>query len=122
MKEHKSKNEELRASYNKKIDELAKAEVNQDQKDLFKKILEKADDADLQNIYQMLIQRVKVGFTFDAAPSVDQKAVALLVKDEEKSFINDKKNIDNQNILIIGENYDALKNLLIVEREREEWD
>ncbi|QVK02547.1 site-specific DNA-methyltransferase [Mycoplasma mycoides] len=105
--------------YINKINELTlNNELNQDQKNLIISILDKFDDNDinLHNVYQFLIKRVKLGFTFDIAPSVDAKQVAILSKDEKLSFKNSDK--DN-NVLIIGENYDALKNLKVVERERE---
>ena len=112
----------LLENYCKKIDELAPATFNEDQKILAKKILEKADEKDLQNIFQMLIQRIKIGFTFDVAPTYqkeDEQSVALLKKDENRSFKNYENTSNIENTLIIGENYDALKNLLVVERERE---
>ncbi|WP_434342434.1 hypothetical protein [Mycoplasma capricolum] len=105
--------------YINKIDNLVlNSELNYDQKNLIISILDKFDDNDinLQNVYQFLIRRVKLGFTFDIAPSVDAEQVAILSKDEKLSFKNSEK--DN-NVLIIGENYDALKNLIVVERERE---
>jgi len=112
----------LLENYCKKIDELAPATFNEDQKILAKKILEKADEKDLQNIFQMLIQRIKIGFTFDVAPTYqkeDEQSVALLKKDENRSFKNYENTSNIENTLIIGENYDALKNLLVIERERE---
>ena len=112
----------LLKDYCKKIDDLAPATFNEDQKILAKKILEKADEKDLQNIFQMLIQRIKIGFTFDVAPTYqkeDEQSVALLKKDENRSFKNYENTSNIENILIIGENYDALKNLLVIERERE---
>ena len=112
----------LLENYCKKIDELAPATFNEDQKILAKKILEKADEKDLQNIFQMLIQRIKIGFTFDVAPTCqkeDEESVALLRKDEQRSFENYENTSNIENTLIIGENYDALKNLLVIERERE---
>ena len=112
----------LLKNYCKKIDELAPATFNEDQKILAKKILEKADEKDLQNIFQMLIQRIKIGFTFDVAPTYqkeDEQSVALLKKDENRSFKNYENTSNIENTLIIGENYDALKNLLVIERERE---
>lgn len=112
----------LLKDYCKKIDDLAPATFNEDQKILAKKILRKADERDLQNIFQMLIQRIKIGFTFDVAPTYqkeDEESVALLKKDEQRSFKNYENTSNIENTLIIGENYDALKNLLIIERERE---
>ncbi|WP_265496322.1 type III restriction endonuclease subunit M [Mycoplasma mycoides] len=105
--------------YINKIDNLVlNSELNYDQKNLIISILDKFDDNDinLHNVYQFLIKRVKLGFTFDIAPSVDSNQVAILSKDETRSFKNSDK---NNNILIIGENYDALKNLIVAERERE---
>ncbi|SGA02285.1 Uncharacterised protein [Mycoplasmopsis arginini] len=109
----------LKEEYLKKAEDLSISnEINQDQKNLIKEIINKFDDNDknLQNVYQFLIKRVKLGFTFDVAPSVDSSQVALLVKNEKLSFQN--KFNENQNNLIIGENYDALKNLISIERER----
>ncbi|VEU81814.1 type III restriction endonuclease subunit M [Mycoplasmopsis arginini] len=110
----------LKEEYLKKAEDLSISnEINQDQKNLIKEIINKFDDNDknLQNVYQFLIKRVKLGFTFDVAPSVDSSQVALLVRNEKLSFQN--KFNENQNNLIIGENYDALKNLISIERERE---
>nr|WP_233742161.1 type III restriction endonuclease subunit M [Mycoplasmopsis agalactiae] len=94
-------------------------ELNQDQKDLIISIINKFDDNDpaLHNVYQLLIKRVKLGFVFDIAPSVNASEISLLKKDESLSFNND--NNKPANTLIIGENYDALKNLIVIERERE---
>ena len=114
--------ENLLKDYCKKIDDLAPASFNEDQKILAKKILEKADEKDLQNIFQMLIQRIKIGFTFDVAPTCqkeNEESIALLKKDEQRSFKNYENTSNIENTLIIGENYDALKNLLVIERERE---
>nr|WP_237076521.1 site-specific DNA-methyltransferase [Mycoplasma phocoeninasale] len=77
------------------------------------------DEKDLQNVFQFLVKRVKTGFKFDIAPTTDSKSVVVLEYDEKKSFHNILKQNENENTLIIGENYDALKNLLVLERERE---
>ncbi|MCR8966891.1 site-specific DNA-methyltransferase, partial [Mycoplasma zalophidermidis] len=106
--------------YINKINEISKHDINQDQKDLIINILKRTDEKDLQDVYQFLIKRVKIGFVFDEAPACKNTALALLKKDNEKSFINDMFNHQEfENTLIIGENYDALKNLLVIERERE---
>ncbi|WP_020002933.1 hypothetical protein, partial [Mycoplasmopsis synoviae] len=72
---------------------------------------------ELKNLYNLLIQRVKVSFTFDAAPGTLKDAISYLEKNEKLSFNNDFYKPKNQ--LIIGENFDALKNLILIERERE---
>ncbi|MGP1451555.1 MAG: type III restriction endonuclease subunit M [Metamycoplasmataceae bacterium] len=109
-------------SYLKDIDEMSKSLLNQDQKDLIKNILINTYNTKKENldaVFQLLIQRVKIGFTFDTAPSLNTTSVSLLKKDEKLSFVNNPLSKHNQNVLIIGENYDALKNLIVIERERE---
>lgn len=104
------------------IDNLNSFLLNQDQKKLIKEILVNTNNSnkeDLDNVFQLLIQRVKTGFVFDVAPSVDAKQIAILKKQEKLSFTNDLLNT-NKNTLIIGENYDALKNLLVIERQKEQ--
>lgn len=104
------------------IDNLNSFLLNQDQKKLIKEILVNTNNSNkenLDNVFQLLIQRVKTGFVFDAAPSVDAKQIAILKKQEKLSFTNDLLNT-NKNTLIIGENYDALKNLLVIERQKEQ--
>lgn len=104
------------------IDNLNSFLLNQDQKKLIKEILVNTNNSNkenLDNVFQLLIQRVKTGFVFDVAPSVDTKQIAILKKQEKLSFTNDLLNT-NKNTLIIGENYDALKNLLVIERQKEQ--
>ncbi|QBF34622.1 type III restriction endonuclease subunit M [Mycoplasmopsis phocirhinis] len=112
---------QLLKDYKAKIDELSVNDLNQDQKTICKMILDNlTDQSQLQNVYQFLMQRVKVGFRFDIAPDINNKMISILKFNEDKSFnLNDIQST-NQNSLIIGENYDALKNLLVVEREREQ--
>ena len=76
-------------------------------------------DEYIQNAYQLLNQRVNIWFTFDEATSTSKTNIALLVKDEKRSFTNNVMNAsDFENSLIIGENYDALKNLIQIEKIR----
>ncbi|WP_434337079.1 type III restriction endonuclease subunit M [Mesomycoplasma conjunctivae] len=104
--------------YKNDIKNMSKSLLNDDQKNLIIEILENSKSENLDNIFQLLIQKVKIGFTFDVAPSVDTTQVVLLTKDQKMSFVNDYSKHQNNN-LIIGENYDVLKNLLALERERE---
>lgn len=111
--------QQLIDEYIKKVNNTPDIELNQDQKELIKEILTKIDPKYIQNAYQMLNQRVKIGFTFDEAPSTSKTNIALLVKDEKRSFTNNVMNAsDFENSLIIGENYDALKNLIQIEKIR----
>lgn len=105
--------------YKKQIDEISSNDFNADQKKIAKEILEKFEDnEDLNKIYQFVTQRVRIGFVFDIAPEINSKAIAILKKNENMSFKFDE-NSSISNNLIIGENYDALKNLSFIERERE---
>ncbi|MGX9394989.1 hypothetical protein ACWXVP_01140 [Mycoplasma sp. 1781] len=110
----------LLKNYIQKIDDISSKELNTDQKRLAIKILEKFQDdkKQLQYVFQFIAQRIKTGFRFDGAPESDWQTVALLEKDEKLSFVLDE-NKSKDNTLIIGENYDALKNLIVIERERE---
>ncbi|MGX9340111.1 hypothetical protein ACWXVM_02130 [Mycoplasma sp. 2261] len=110
----------LLKNYIQKIDDISSKELNTDQKRLAIKILEKfqEDEKQLQYVFQFVAQRIKTGFRFDVAPESDWQTVALLEKDENLSFVLDE-NKSKDNTLIIGENYDALKNLIVIERERE---
>ncbi|UWD34222.1 type III restriction endonuclease subunit M [Mesomycoplasma molare] len=109
----------LLEKYKKDIEEISSKELNQDQKDLAFKILEKFQDNELEYVFQFIAQRIKTGFRFDVAPENDSQTIALLKKDAQRSFVLDE-NKSKENTLIIGENYDALKNLLLIEREREQ--
>lgn len=104
--------------YKNDVENMSKSLLNADQKKLIIEILENSKEENLDNIFQFLIQKIKIGFTFDVAPSVDTTQVVLLKKDEKMSFVSNDNKIAN-NILIIGENYDVLKNLILLERERE---
>ncbi|WP_225597150.1 type III restriction endonuclease subunit M [Mycoplasmopsis synoviae] len=109
--------------YKNKINKISKFNLNDDQKNLIFEVLnlysqkENCTEEELHNLYNLLIQRIKVGFIFDAAPGTINDQISYLKKNEKLSFSNDFAKPKNQ--LIIGENFDALKNLLLVERERE---
>lgn len=106
----------LREEYKRKIDDLTSATFSDDQKELAKRMLDFAPDKELTQWYQLIIQKIKTGFKFDAAPEVAQDSVAILVEDEEKRINVEDSPSENENLLIIGENYEALKNLLITHK------
>ncbi len=103
-----------KAKYKQEINDIASAVYNREQKQLALDILDGANEHNIDAIYTFITQRVKIGFTFDTAPEVNHGAVSLAYKDNKKSFgINGAKHK-----MIIGENYDALKNLLVTHREK----
>lgn len=107
----------LKEQYKQKIDVLSSKSFNQDQKDLAKKMIDAAPEKEVQDWFQLIIQKVKLGFTFDSAPEVFQGAISLVHENKELGINLDKEGV-NEHKLIIGENYDALKNLLLVYRNK----
>lgn len=96
--------------YKSMIDKIAKESFNNEQKEIAKQIIDATNDQNIDAVYQLVSQRVKTGFVFDAAPEVNHNCVALI--DEDKSLeIQSNQLISKEHKLIIGENYDALKNL-----------
>jgi len=102
------------AFYKKEIANIADTSFNKQQKKLCLDILDKATEENIDKIYQFITQRVKTGFVFDLAPEVQNDCIALIEKDKKLSFESNALGEKLTHKLIIGENYDALKNLLAV--------
>lgn len=100
--------------YKEKIDRIAKASFNSEQKEIAKQIIDAANERNIDAVFQLVIQRVKTGFVFDAAPEVNHNCVTL-VEEYESLYIDSKHEVSDfiEHKLIIGENYDALKKLLV---------
>ena len=103
-------NMSLREDYLLKLDKIPNVSFNKEQKQIAKTIIERTDDKDLDAVYGLITQRVKTGFVFDEAPEVNHNAVAL-IKENEELGINVGLLNKLEHKLIIGENYDALKNI-----------
>lgn len=77
--------------YKNKINKIAKFNLNDDQKNLIFEVLnlysqkENCTEEELHNLYNLLIQRIKVGFTFDAAPGTINDQISYLEK-KRKNF------------------------------------
>jgi len=95
--------------YIKEINKIAKESFNDEQKELVRGILDNATEANIDSVYTFVTQRVKTGFVFDAAPEVAHNCISLCERDNKKSFGNES---GVHHKLIIGENYDVLKNLV----------
>lgn len=109
----------LKEKYKKNVDEMSTASLNADQKEIIKKIIDAAPENEVTQWYQLVIQKVKRGFRFDSAPETFQGAVSLLKENKNMNIkISSEKVEEDENLLIIGENYDALKNLLITHRNK----
>ena len=105
--------DEKKLNFINKIGLIAKASFNSDQKELAKSIINSSDIKNIDAIYQLISQRIKTGFVFDAAPEINHDCVSL-IEENEDLYIQSKGNPVNfvEHKLIIGENYDALKNIL----------
>ena len=101
-----------RDDYLDKIDRIPTVSFNKEQKIIAKKIIEKTDEKDLDAVYGLITQRVKTGFVFDEAPEVNHNAVTI-VKENESLRIDGDGLDCIEHKLIIGENYDVLKNLCV---------
>lgn len=101
---------ELKEHYKREIANIAKEAYNDEQKAIANYIIDNANKDNIDSIYTFITQRVKLGFTFDAAPEVNHNCISICKKNEKMSFEN-VGGIEHK--LIIGENYDALKNLII---------
>lgn len=99
--------------YKEAIDKIAKESFNSEQKIIAKQIIDSANENNIDAIFQLISQRVKTGFVFDSAPEVNNDCVAI-VNERSDLNINAQQVLNNEHTLIIGENYDALKNLLSV--------
>lgn len=108
----------LKEQYKNQIDELSSKSFNKDQKELAKRILDAAPENEVDKWFQLLIQKVKLGFTFDSAPEVFQGAISLLEEDKSRRINVGEDVAEDENLLIVGENYDALKNLLITHKNK----
>lgn len=97
-----------------KIEKIQKTNLNDDQKEICKNILKKtAIDNEIDDkIFQFIIPNIKLGFVFDMAPETQFDKVSI-VKEIKKMNINNPTDQNCHN-LIIGENYDALKNLKLL--------
>jgi adenine-specific DNA-methyltransferase len=106
--------ERKKEDYKKKIDLISKSAFNNEQKQIAKEIIESSVESNIDAIYQLISQRLKTGFVFDAAPEVNHNCVSLIKENADK-FIDSASNISNyiEHKLRMGENYDALKNLAV---------
>ncbi|MEA4206206.1 hypothetical protein VBM89_01605 [Mycoplasma sp. 1199] len=113
--------EQYLQQWNDEIDKKSSNVLNENQKKLIKTIIESISENNIElvePIIQFLLSRVKTGFTFDVAPQIDNKKISYLEIDTKRSFNVDETKT-NFNSLIIGDNIDGLKNLMLSERERE---
>ncbi|MGY6172235.1 site-specific DNA-methyltransferase [Candidatus Mycoplasma pogonae] len=103
------------------IENLDTTYLNQDQKRLAIKIINSFDEKeDLDALLSFILKRIKIGFTFDETFEVAEGYIALVNQSVDKNIYIKNNNLatEDENKLIIGENYEALKNLLLTYKEK----
>ena len=101
-----------------KIQKLSIFTFNKEQKALAIRMLKQAPQPEIKVWYDFIIQRVKLGFTFDTTTIPNYGQIALLREQKKLNLINKKLSNAVEHKLIIGENYDVLKNLLLTHRNQ----
>lgn len=104
--------------FKQRIDKIAKESFNNEQKEIAKKIIDNTSENDLDAVWGLISQRVKTGFVFDEAPEINHNCIAYL-KENEKLGVNLENKEALEHALIIGENYDALKNLVALYTDKQ---
>lgn len=101
------------------IDESKDIYLNKDQKLFAKNIINSLNEKDdIQGYLDFIMKRTGLGFKFDVAPDIAEGRIAVINEMQDKR-INVSDVVDeNENKLIIGENYEALKNLLLTHEEK----
>ena len=101
-----------------KINQLSRFTFNHEQKALAIRILKRTPQPEIKTCYDFIIQRVKLGFTFDTTTIPNYGQIALIQEQPERNLINEKLSDAVEHKLIIGENYDVLKNLSLTHRNQ----
>ncbi len=93
--------------------------LNDDQKTVAIGIINSIPEGeDVLKYFDFIMKRSDVGFKFDVAPEIATGRIAV-VNEMTNLNINTSEEIDvNENKLIIGDNYEALKNLLLTHKEK----
>lgn len=73
-----------RKNYIDKIKETST--FNNDQKELSIRILNSCEENDIENVYRLLVQRIKTGFKFDSAPATNNQTISLLTENKKLSL------------------------------------
>lgn len=101
----------------KQIQNFDNKYFNQDQKAIITRILEDTSDNNVQEIFDFLIMKKGIGFNFDSSPEIAQGRIISL-KEIENKRINIDNRSEDDNLLLIGDNYNALKALNITHKSK----
>ena len=103
-----------------KISNTPHVYLNDDQKKIAIGIINSVPKGeDVLSYFDFVMKRADVGFKFDVSPEIAIGRIAVVNEMEVHNINTDSDNIDvNENKLIIGDNYEALKNLLLTHKEQ----
>lgn len=91
---------------------------NEDQKTIAINILKNAPEQEVQSYADFLFNKRRTGFAFDYSPEISKGRLITLREDKNRRInVNDIISED-ENKLIIGDNYNALKALLVTHKEK----
>lgn len=118
--------EEIKKNLKAKLDNYSIKKITKNQKIFIEKLIDLANDEKLANdIYDFCTSRTGQYLTLDVSLEQPTGEIALLdhsdwmnglIKSKENS--NSNRDFNNEHKLIIGENYDALQNLLITHKNK----
>ncbi len=101
-----------RQDYINKIKSFDNKWFNSDQKIIAINIIENTPEENISQVFDLLKFKKRVGFTFDSSPEIAQGRIII---PKLKETIGEGK---NDNMLLIGDNYDALKVLQLTHEKK----
>ena len=101
-----------------KVKSFEEKYFNEDQKTIAIKILENAPENEVQAYADFVFMKRRTGFGFDYSPEI-AKGRLITLREDIKRRINVGNEVeDDENKLIIGDNYNALKSLLVTHKNK----
>jgi site-specific DNA-adenine methylase len=119
IRERERERESLSSKREKLINQIKNFDnkyFNQDQKTISINILKNAPENEVQAYADFLFMKKRTGFVFDYSPEIAKGRIITLREDENKRINVDGNINKDENKLIIGDNYNALKALLITHK------
>ena len=102
----------------KEIKKLPKVYMNSNQKNIAKKMIQDLKVKEIRPYYDFIMMRTDIGFKFDLAPEINSNRIAVVNELKNMNINVNSGSVTKENVLIIGDNYEALKNLLVVYQEQ----
>ena len=100
------------------IKEFGDKYFNQDQKTIMIDIIENSPEEKAATYFDFIKYKCGTGFVFDYSPEVAKGRIITLREDQKRRINCDDEVNENENKLIIGDNYNALKSLLITHKNK----